>query len=59
LDVHKRREREREIEAVLSKENETSSSREMVCEKPKCRKYSTKYQSFGFTDTGIDGEERP
>jgi hypothetical protein len=42
-----------------SKENEASSSREMLCKKPKCRKYDTKYLSTGFTNINADGDERP
>jgi hypothetical protein len=38
---------------------EANSSRETARNKPECRKCSTKYLSFGFTDIDVDGEERP
>jgi hypothetical protein len=31
----------------------------MVCKRPKCRKYSAKCVSFGFTDIAVVIEERP
>lgn len=46
-------------EAGSSKNNEANSSRETVCKKSKCRKYDTKYMSFGFTVIDVDGKERP
>jgi hypothetical protein len=49
--------KDRDNEDVLCKDNEASSSREIVCEKHKCRKYSTKYPCFGFTNSDADGEE--
>jgi hypothetical protein len=30
-----------------------------VCKELKYKKYDTKYQFFGFTNTDVDGEERP
>jgi hypothetical protein len=50
--------KDRDNEAVSSKDNEASSSTETVCEKPKWRKYDTNICFFGFTNIDNDAEGR-
>jgi len=57
LSGYKRKDRDNE--AGSSRDNEDCSDWEIVCRKHKCRKYNTKYLSFGFTNIDVNGEERP
>jgi hypothetical protein len=47
--------KDKDNEAGPTKDSEAGPSTETLYKKPKCRKYITKYLSFGFTSIDFDG----